>query len=123
MKSLVKKIAIYSMIGIMQAVFCVSVIEASPRDKDFLPMHQRYERDQDQYEHDRMERERHEQERMEKERHERERIERERHERAMRRRHDEDERAWHERQRLENERHEENMRRIAHDILDLILDN
>lgn len=32
------------------------------------------------------------------------------------------EREWRERQYRENQRHKENMRRIAHDILDLILD-
>ncbi|MDF2634012.1 MAG: hypothetical protein K0R78_886 [Pelosinus sp.] len=40
----------------------------------------------------------------------------------MKRRPHEGEREWHERQRQEKERHEENLRRIAHDILELILD-
>jgi membrane protein involved in colicin uptake len=106
MKNLVKKMGIYSMIGIMQIGFGASVIEASPLYKGSVSVQQqsdRHDRDQD--------------------RHERERVENERHEREMKRRPNEDERDWHERQQRENERHEENMRRIAHDILDLILDN
>lgn len=128
MRKIMKKIMIYSMVGLMQVGFGASVIEASPRDNDSLPMHQGYDRYQDQRDHEHMERERHERERhererMRRERHERQRLENERHERAMRRRHHEAEWEWHERQRYENERHEENVRRIAHDILDLILDD
>jgi membrane protein involved in colicin uptake len=105
-KSLVKKIAIYSMIGMMQVGFGASVIEASPLHNGSVSVQlqsDRHDRDQD--------------------RHERERVENERHEREMRRHPNEGEREWHERQQRENERHEENLRRIAHDILDLILDN
>lgn len=105
MKNIIKKIAIFSMAGLMQIGFGASIIEASPLHNEIVPMQQqdgRHNRDQD--------------------RHERERIENERHEREMKRRPNEGEREWHERQRHEKERHEENLRRIAHDILDLVLD-
>jgi hypothetical protein len=104
MKNIVRKIAILSMVGMMQIGLGASVIEASPLHNP-LSMQQhddQHDRDQD--------------------RHERERIENERHERELKRRPHEDERDWHERQRHENERHEENLRRIAHDILELIFD-
>jgi len=112
MKNIVKKVTIFSMIGMMQIGLGTSVIEASPLYNEPAPAQQlddRHNQDQDQ-------------ERHERHRHERERIERERHDHEMKRRPHEDEREWHERQRCENERHEENLRRIAHDILDLILD-
>jgi len=111
MKSIVEKIAVFSMIGMMQIGLGVSVIEASPLHNNLAPMQQqddRYDRDRHQDRH--------------QDRQERERIENERHEREMRRRPHENEREWHERQRHEKDRHEENLRRIAHDILDLILD-
>lgn len=111
MNQIVKKIAICSMIGMMQVGLGASVIEASPLH-DGIPSAQQYDRDQG----------RHEQDRRERHRHERQRIEKERHERAMERRHHESYREWRERQRHENRRHDENMRRIAHDILDLILE-
>ena len=104
MKNILKKVAIFSMIGMMQIGFGVSVIEASPLNNEgtqrVIQLDDRHDRD----------------------RHDRERIENERHERETRRRENEDEREWHERQRHENERHAENQRRIAHDILELILD-
>lgn len=115
MKNIVNKIAIFSMIGMMQIGLSTSVIEASPRYNGIPPAQQQDNRhDRDQEEH---ERDRHEQHRYE-----RERIENERHEREMERRPHESYHEWHERQHRERERHEENMRRIAHDILDLILD-
>jgi len=104
MKNIVQKIAIFSMVGMMQLGFGSSVIEAAPLyngdSQHIVQLDDRHDQD----------------------RHERERIENERHEREMRRREREDEREWRERQHRENERHEENQRRIAHDILDLILD-
>lgn len=113
MKELERKIIVYALAGMMQFGVCASVLAASPQEMNALPMQQKYDRDQGSRED----------EHMERDRHERERMERERHERVMKRRPHEDEREWHERQRRENERHEENMRRIAHDILDLILDD
>jgi len=114
MKFVVKKIAIFSMVGMMQIGLGTSLIEASPLHSEPFPQQlNRHDRDRDQYrDHDRHERHRHE----------RERIENERHERAMERRHHESYREWRERQRHERRRYEENQRRIAHDILDLILD-
>jgi hypothetical protein len=116
MKSIVKKGIICSMLGIMQLGMGASVIEASPLHTEYSMQRLDREDRHDEYRHDeyRHDRERH--------RHERERIERERHEHEMRRREREDEREWRERQRHERNRHEENQRRIAHDILNLILD-
>lgn len=119
MNSVLKKIAIYSVLGIMQFAFGASVIEASPMHKD-LPK-TAYEHDQDRHEHDRIEQERHERERMERERHERERIERERHAREMQRRHHESEREWHERQEREKQRHDNTMNEIKAGILGIII--
>ena len=109
MKSVIGKIAILSMVGMMQLGFGSSVIEASPVYNGGFQHVVQFD-------------DRHNQERHDQDRHERERNENERHEREMRRRDHENDREWHERQRIENERHEENMRRIAHDILELILD-
>ena len=118
MKNIVKKIAVFSMIGMMQIGLGASAIEASPRYYEPAAIQQQDGgEDGDHGEEQRYERERHE-----RERHEQERIEQERHEREMRRREHENEREWRERQQRENERHDENQRRIAHDILDLILD-
>jgi len=112
MKNIVKKIVVFSMVGVLQIGFGASVIEASPLhigSENMQQLDDRHDRDRGRYE-------------REHNRHERERIENERHERAMRRHHDESYREWRERQRHEDRRHEENLRRIAHDILDLILD-
>ena len=108
---------IFSMIGMMQVGLSTSVIEASSLHNESSSMQQLrggYDRVRH---HDR-----HEGERHERHRHERERIENEPHERAMERRHHESYREWRERQHHENRRHQENLRRIAHDILDLILE-
>jgi membrane protein involved in colicin uptake len=119
MNSVFKKIAIYSIIGILQFGFGLSVIEASPMHKD-LP-NPRYMLQQDQHEQERMKKDKHERERMEKERQERERIERERHEREMKWRQRESERDWHERQERENQRHDDTMNEFEAGILGLIL--
>lgn len=103
MKSITKKIAIYSMIGIMQIGFGASVIEASPLQNDFSPMQQGFFRPgpgPDHHDRDRFERER------------RERIENERHEREMRRRPHETKKQWRERQKHENERHQRELYKI-----------
>lgn len=83
MKNIVKKIAILSMMGMMQIGFGASLIEASPLHNVPSSVQQQDDRKQ---------------------------IENERHEREMKRRPNESEREWHERQRLENQRHEENLR-------------
>ncbi len=103
MRNIMKKIVIYSMVGIMQAGLGASVIEASPLYNDApQPVVQldgrhhggnNFERRR---EHDR-----------------RLRQENERHEREMRRHRHESERAWHERQERERRRHDNAMRDIA----------
>ena len=129
MNSLVKKVIIYSMVGIMPIGFGASVIEASPRDKD-QPNKQRYEdrghdrnREKEQREQrERREREQREQrERRERERDERTRKENERHEREMRRRHHESEREWHKRQERERERHNRELRDIAAILIGIVI--
>jgi len=91
MKNIVKKIVVFSMVGMMQIGLGVSVIEASP------PIQQ--QDDQDQV------------------RHEAENSENERHEHAMEQRSNESEREWGERQQRENERHERKLWVIAHAIV------
>jgi hypothetical protein len=83
MKNRVEKIAILSMIGLIQIGFGASLMEASPLHNEPASVRQQDDRNQ---------------------------IENERHEREMKRRPNESEREWHERQRLENQRHEENLR-------------
>jgi TATA-binding protein-associated factor Taf7 len=100
MKNIVKKIAIYSMIGMMQIGFSASVIEASPLHNDTQGIVQLNGRDHNnderQREHDRRERE-----------------ENERHNREMQRRDHESDRDWHDRQKRENKRHNNALREIA----------
>lgn len=106
MKSIAKKIVIFSMIGLMQVGLGASVIEASPRHDD---KHQRYE----QRERDR-----------DRDRDHRIREEQRRHEREMQRRENEREQDWKERQQREKEHHEEVMRTLGGiAILALILSN
>jgi len=116
MNSVVKKIAIFSMVGIMQIGFGASVIEASTLHNESPSIQQlddRHDRGQDRYAR----------ERYEQRRYKRERIENKRHELAMERRQHESYGEWRERQHREDIRHKENMRRIACDILDLIFDS
>lgn len=89
MKSIAKKIIIYSMIGIMQIGLGASVIEASPRHHD-NQHEQRYE-----------------------DRDHRIQEEIERHKREMMRREHEEEWEWRERQEREKAHHEEVMRAIG----------
>lgn len=107
MKSITKKIIVFSMVGMMQFGIGVSLSEASPSHDDS----QRYEHHDRKYH-----------EKMEKERRHREQMEVERHEREMQRYQFESSWHWRERQRLENERHEREMERIAIDIIRLIID-
>lgn len=123
MKNAVKKIAIYSMVGMMQIGFGASVIEASSLQRELTPMQQNNDRHdrhgQNDRDKDRHERERHERERQERER--REREENRRHEREMRRRHHESDREWHERQEREKQRHDNTMNEIAAGIIGIII--
>lgn len=93
MNKLVKKVIIYSMVGIMQIGFGASIIEASPRDNNRY-QEQRYEDNH-------------------KNREQKIREENERHEREMQRRHNESERGWHDRQEREKDHHEEIMRTLG----------
>lgn len=102
MKNIVKKIAIFSMVGMMQIGLGASVIEASPLYNEPAPTQQQgiwkvRENPGD---------------RFEQKRHERERAENERHEREMKRRPHETKKQWHERQKHENERHQRELREI-----------
>ncbi|MBP2660573.1 MAG: hypothetical protein H6Q69_3605 [Firmicutes bacterium] len=102
MKKIVKKIMIYSMVGMMQLGLGATVIEASPLHNDGPDMQQQDDRhDQD--------------------RHERERHERERHEREMQRRHHESEREWHDRQEREKQRHDNTMNEIAAGLIGIVI--
>ena len=103
MKSILKKIAIYSMLGVMQLGIGASVIEASPQHRDSIPMQQQY---------DRQEQKPNQSERGEKDRQDRERAEKKRHEQEMKRRPHETENQWHERQKGEKEHHEIEFRKI-----------
>lgn len=101
MKSIVKKVIIYSMVGMMQLSLGASVIEASPRHDD-----QQYEQRYDDRDHDGdYDRHRDHDERL--------RRENERHEREMHRRDYESRREWRERQERENQRHDDAMNEIA----------
>ncbi len=105
MKNIVKKLAILSMVGIMQLGLGASVIEASPQHKEPVPIQQQYDR------HDQQQ-DRFQKGRFEKDRQERERIEKKRHEQEMKRRPNESEKKWHERQKCEKERHEIELRKV-----------
>ncbi|SFL40523.1 hypothetical protein [Pelosinus propionicus] len=100
MKSIVKKIVVFSMVGMMQIGLGASIIEASPLYNEPVPMQQ-----QNNWKVGNGER-------FEHERQERERAENQRHEREMKRRPHETKKQWHERQKRENERHERELREI-----------
>lgn len=101
MKSLVKKVVIYSMVAILQCGIGAATLEASPRQDN----HQNRDR------HEQVRYENNHQNRNDREM--RHREENARHEREMERRHHESERQWHERQRIENERHDQILRDIG----------
>ncbi len=106
MKNVVKKIMVYSMVGMMQIGLGATVIEASPLYHDgpqIIQLNDHHDNDR-QREHDRRVRE-----------------ENERHQREMRRHDHESEREWHERQRRENERHNNTMNEIAAGIAGIII--
>ncbi len=126
MKTIVKKIAIYSMIGIMQIGLATSVIEASPRydDRD----HQRYEQyEQIRYQKIQDENRLHEQVkqrlRFESQREWRERQEKEehRHEQAIRQWRYESEHEWIKRQEREEQRHENREKEIRAGLIGLVI--
>lgn len=99
MKSIAKKIIVFSMVGLMQVGLFATVAEAaSPRQ----PERPRYEQRHD---HQRQEREKEKQRKIKQEN--------ERHEKEMKRRPFESQRKWKERQRIEIERH----KRAIHEIM------
>jgi membrane protein involved in colicin uptake len=108
MKKIAKKIAVFSMVGMMQVGFGASVIEASPLCNDgpqrIIQLDNRDHNDDRQREHDRRQRE-----------------ENKRHEREMRRRHHESDREWHDRQERERQRHEHEMHDIAAFLLGIVV--
>ena len=109
----VKKVVIYSMVGMIQIGLGTSAIEATPLHNAPGPAQQQDNRHNQDGNRD--------QGRHEQERHERERIEQERHEREMKRRHHESDRDWHERQRHERERHDNAMNEILAGIIGIII--
>lgn len=98
MNKIMKKVTVFSMIGLMQVGLGVSVIEAAP----FQPGSHRLEQQQRDDRH-----------RQEQERNHRIKAENERHEREMKRRPHESKKDWHERQKKEKERHQNAIRDIA----------
>lgn len=98
MKSMAKRVLIYSMVALMQVGLFATVAEAAPQPEEL----QRFE-----YEH---QRDHHPD--WERERNHRIHEENRRHEREMRRRPFESRREWRERQRHEIERHERAIHRI-----------
>lgn len=115
MNSIVKKVVVFSLIGVMQVGIGMSITEASSRHNDkHHSKHngkhheQRYDRHRD-HDHDREYRIK---------------IERERHEREMRRHDHESDWQYNERMEREKEHHEEVMRTLgALAILAVVLDN
>lgn len=94
MKNIIRKIAIFSILGLVQIGLGTPVIEASPLHNS-ASMQQQNAHDRD----------------------EAERIENERHEREMERRPNESEQEWNERQSREKAKHERNLMRIARAII------
>lgn len=95
MKSVAKKVLIYSMVGLMQVGLFASVTEAAVKQNEPTKYEQRegsHQGDQD------------------KERKIRE--ENERHEKEMKRRPNESDREWQKRQQQENERHDRELRQV-----------
>jgi hypothetical protein len=107
-KSIVKKVAIYSMVGIMQVGFGASIIEASPLHNDasqrIVQLDNRHHDNDRQREHDRRERE-----------------ENQRHEREMRRHRHESEHDWHDRQERERRRHDNTMNEIKAGLIGILI--
>lgn len=115
MKSVAKKVIIYSMLGIMQVGMVSSVAAAAPgplQNSGIVQLdHHDYHGHRDHRDH-----------RDDDRRHdERMRQENERHEREMRRRHYESEREWRERQRHEDDRHDRELRDIAAILIGIVI--
>ena len=100
MKSIMKKIIVYSMVGILQCGLGTAVLEASPKHSE---QPSRYENHYNKNNHN---------DRRNIEREKQRQEENERHAREMQRRHNESEREWRDRQQQENERHEQTINTI-----------
>ncbi|SMD15838.1 hypothetical protein [Sporomusa malonica] len=98
MKDMVKKIIIFSMVGLLQIGMMASLAEASPK----YEKHQRYEH----------RRNNHDSHMWERENNRRIHAENARHEHEMRRRPFESKKNWHKRQQREIERHKQAIREI-----------
>lgn len=106
MKNIVKKMMIYSMVGIMQIGMSASIVSASPISNYEivqLSNHSRQDNDR-QREHDKRLRE-----------------ENKRHDQEMKRKPGENERDWHERQKREKERHDQALKEIASFLLGVVV--
>ncbi|HEY3423217.1 MAG TPA: hypothetical protein VGL27_00360 [Negativicutes bacterium] len=100
MSNLVKKITIFSLVGMMQIGISASVIEASPlHNEGSQRIVQLDDRDHD----------------------DRQRQENERHEREMRRHDHESDRDWHDRQEREKQRHDNTMNEIAAGLVGILI--
>ncbi|HEY3423216.1 MAG TPA: hypothetical protein VGL27_00355 [Negativicutes bacterium] len=115
MKNIVKKVTIYSMVGIMQVGFGASVIEASPLYNDesqrIVQLEHRDHRGND----------RHRDHERQREHDRREREENQRHEREMRRHRHESYRDWHDRQERERRRHDNTMNEITAGLIGILI--
>ena len=116
MKNIIKKIAIFSMVGMMQLGLGISAIEASPLhnngSQQIVQLDNRNHHDSER------ERERNERRR---EHDRRQREENQRHQREMQRRHHESEREWHERQERERQRHDNTMHEIEAGLIGILI--
>jgi ABC-type Zn2+ transport system substrate-binding protein/surface adhesin len=101
MNGLVKKMMIYSMVGLMQVGFGTAVVAASPLYNDGPQQIVQLDRQSD---HD-----------------QRQHEENERHEREMRQHDGESDRDWHERQDRENERHNNTMNEIEAGLIGIVI--
>jgi hypothetical protein len=110
MKNIAKKIAVFSMVGMMQLGLGAPIIEASPLYNDgpqrVAQLDNRgHNNDNDrQREHDKRERE-----------------ENQRHEQEMKRHHNESEREWHDRQNKEKQRHDNTMNEIGAGLIGILI--
>lgn len=102
MNNMIKKVVIFSMVGMMQIGLGASVIEASALQNEGTPRMVQLDNRHDQ-------------------RDERNRQENRRHEREMQRHHRESERDWHNRQERENRRHDNTMNEIAAGLIGILI--
>ncbi|MEN6412511.1 MAG: hypothetical protein ABFC84_07080 [Veillonellales bacterium] len=107
MKNIVKKIVVYSMVGMLQIGFGASIVSASPAHGP-----ERIQYSEEYHNHDNYRQHEHDK---------RMREENKRHDWEMRRRHDESVREWRERQERENKRHDSVLNEIGAFLLGVIV--